>query len=130
MATSPTVQQLALYLELSEEEVVEALQVAHAYTASSLDAPVQHGEEDETTLASTLGENDDGYEHVETDMLIEGALAGLTDREQRLLKLRFVHELTQAQIGKQLGVSQMQVSRLLRSTLAKLRESIGEPATA
>jgi RNA polymerase sigma-B factor len=54
----------------------------------------------------------------------------LTDREQRLLQLRFVHELTQAQIGKQLGVSQMQVSRLLRSTLAKLRENIGEPTRA
>ncbi len=122
----PTVQQLALYLELSEEDVLDGLQVAHAYTASSLDAPAQNGEDDETTLASILGGEDDGYEHVETGMLIEGALAGLAHREQRLLQLRFVHELTQAQIGKQLGVSQMQVSRLLRSALAKLRENIGE----
>jgi RNA polymerase sigma-B factor len=126
----PTVHQLALYLEVSEEDVLEGLQVAHAYTAASLDAPVQNGEDDEATLASTLGEQDDGYEHVETDMLIEDALAGLTDREQRLMELRFVHELTQAQIGKQLGVSQMQVSRLLCSTLAKLRQNIGAPATA
>lgn len=126
----PTVQQLALYLELPEEDILDALQVAHAYTATSLDAPVQSGEEDETTLASTLGEHDDGYEHVETEMLIENALACLTDREQRLLKLRFVDELTQAQIGKQLGVSQMQVSRLLRATLAKLRDHIGEPTLA
>ena len=59
-------------------------------------------------------------------MLIEEALAGLTDREQRLLKLRFVEELTQDQIGNQLGVSQMQVSRLLRASLAKLRENMGE----
>lgn len=127
---SPTVQQLALYLELSGEDILDALQVARAYTATSLDAPVQNGEEDETTLASTLGDHDDGYEQVETDMLIENALACLTDREQRLLKLRFVDELTQAQIGKQLGVSQMQVSRLLRSTLAKLRGHIGEPTVA
>lgn len=126
--SSPTVQQLALYLELSDEEIVDALQVANAYTASSLDAPVQNGEEeDEATLGSTLGETDSGYQHVETDMLIEGALAGLTDREQRRLELRFVDELTQAQIGKQLGISQMQVSRLL---LATLGERIDEPATA
>jgi RNA polymerase sigma-B factor len=127
---SPTVHQIALFLELSEEDVLDGLQVADAYTASSLDAPAQNGEDDETTLASTLGGDDDGYEHVETDMVIEGALASLTSREQRLLELRFVHELTQAQIGKQLGVSQMQVSRLLRSTLAKLREHIGEPTPA
>ncbi len=126
----PTVQQLALYLELSEEDVLDGLQVARAYTASSLDAPTQNGEDDENTLACTLGKHDNGYEHVETNMLIEDALASLTDREQRLLKLRFVDELTQAQIGKQLGVSQMQVSRLLRCALAKLRGNIGEPTPA
>ncbi len=127
---SPTVQQLALYLELSNEDVAEALQVAYAYTTSSLDAPVQNGEDDDAPLVSTLGEHDSGYEHVETDLLIEDALTGLTEREQRLLELRFVHELTQSQIGEQLGISQMQVSRLLRSTLAKLRERIGEPTPA
>lgn len=121
----PTVRQLAQYLELSEEEILDGLQVAHAYTASSLDAPTQNGEdEEETTLGSTLGSYDQGYKRVENDILIEDALATLTEREQRLLKLRFVHELTQAQIGEQLGVSQMQVSRLLRSTLAKLHETI------
>jgi RNA polymerase sigma factor (sigma-70 family) len=124
----PTIQQLALYLELPEADILDALQVAHPYAATSLDVPAQNREEDETTLACILGEHD-GYEHVETDTLIENALACLTDREQRLLKLRFVDELTQAQIGKQLGVSQMQVSRLLRGTLAKLREHIGEPST-
>jgi RNA polymerase sigma-B factor len=126
---TPTVQQLALYLEISEEDVLDGLQAAQAYTASSLDAPVQNGEEGETSLASILGEHDSGYEQVETEILIENALASLTDREQRLLQLRFVEELTQAQIGEQLGVSQMQVSRLLRAALAKLRENIGEQAT-
>jgi RNA polymerase sigma-B factor len=127
---APTIQQLALYLELSEHDVLDAMQVAHAYTATSLDAPAQHGEDDESTLAHTLGEHDDGYEHVETGWMVENALACLTDRERRLLELRFVGELSQAQIGRQLGVSQMQVSRLLRATLAKLRDQIGEPSTA
>jgi RNA polymerase sigma-B factor len=124
----PTVGQLAQNLELSEEQVLEGLQVAHAYTANSLDAPVQTGEDDETTLGSTLGSDDQGYEQVENDMMVADALATVTAREQRLLELRFVHELTQTEIGEQLGVSQMQVSRLLRSTLAKLRENIGETA--
>jgi RNA polymerase sigma-B factor len=128
--TSPSVQQLALYLELSEEDVLDALQVAQAYIASSLDAPTQSDDDETTTLASTIGEHDSGYEHVEIDMLIEGALAHLTHREHRLLELRFVHELTQIEIGAELGVSQMQVSRLLRSTLAKLHERIGEPVLA
>jgi RNA polymerase sigma-B factor len=127
---SPTVHQLALYLEFSEEDVLDALQVAHAYTASSLDAPAPNGEDEESTLAATLGEHDSGFEQAEMGMLIDSALSCLSDREQRLLKLRFVHELSQAQIGKQLGVSQMQVSRLLRSTLAKLREEIGEANAA
>jgi RNA polymerase sigma-B factor len=126
----PTVQQLAVYLELAEEEVLDGLQIGHAYTASSLDAPTQNGEDDETTLASTIGEHDNGYDHVETEMLVKDALSSLTEREQRLLKLRFADELSQAQIGKKLGVSQMQVSRLLRATLAKLRENGGQPAPA
>jgi RNA polymerase sigma-B factor len=126
----PTVQQLAVYLEVSEEDILDGLQVGHAYTASSLDAPLQNGEDDETTLASTLGEQDNGFEHVEDGMLVEDALATLTDRQQRLVKLRFVDELTQAQIGEQLGVSQMQVSRLLRAALATLRENMAEPAPA
>jgi RNA polymerase sigma-B factor len=83
----PTVQQLAVYLELSEEEILDGLQVAHAYTASSLDAPLQNGEDDETTLASTPGEHDNGLEYAETRMLLEDALAGVSDREQRLVRL-------------------------------------------
>ncbi len=126
---APSVPQLALYLELSEEDVLDALQVAQAYAADSLDAPVRSGEED-VTLVSTLGERELGYERAETNMLIEDALAGLSERERRALKLRFVDELTQLQIGHELGVSQMQVSRILRATLAKLRDRLGDPSPA
>jgi RNA polymerase sigma-B factor len=122
----PTVGQLAQYLELSEEEILDGMQAAHAYTAGSLDAPTQNDEDGETTLASTLGGHDRGYEQVENGILVADALATLTEREQRLIELRFVHELTQARIGEQLGISQMQVSRLLRATIAKLREHFGE----
>ncbi len=124
---APSVSQLAVYLELSEEDVLDALQVAQAYAADSLDAPVRSGEED-VTLVSTLGERELGYERAETNMLIEDALTELSERERRALKLRFVDELTQLQIGHELGVSQMQVSRILRATLAKLRDRLGDAA--
>lgn len=123
---SPSVGQLAQYLELAEEQILDGLQVADAYTASSLDAPTQSGEDEEATLATTLGDEDHNYEEVETNILIASALDTLTEGEQQLVEWRFVHELTQTAIAEQLGVSQMQVSRLLRSTLAKLREQLGE----
>ncbi len=124
---APSVPQLALYLEISEEDVLDALQVAQAYAAESLDAPMLGGEE-ELTLASSLGERELGYERVETRVLIEEALDGLPERERRALKLRYVDDLTQAQIGEELGVSQMQVSRMLRTTLGKLRVRLGAPS--
>ncbi|HEX5225315.1 MAG TPA: SigB/SigF/SigG family RNA polymerase sigma factor [Solirubrobacteraceae bacterium] len=123
----PTARQLGEYLELDEEDVLNALFVLQAYKANSLDAPVQ-ADQETTTLGSTLGRADAGYELAEDDMMLERALEILTPREHELLELRFVEELPQAQIGERMGVSQMQISRLLRATLAKLRDQIGEIA--
>jgi len=120
----PTARQVTEYLEITEEEVLEALRVQQAYTAKSLDAPVQ-GEE-ETTLGSTLGTVETGYDLIEDEIMLERALETLTPREHELLELRFVQELPQAKIGARLGVSQMQISRLLRATLEKLRVQMGE----
>ncbi len=117
----PTVQQLAQYLERSEEEILDGLQVLEAYKASSLEAPANDSP-DAATIGATLCEADPGYGRAEDHVLLEDALATLSPREQWLLELRFVEELPQAQIGKRLGVSQMQISRLLRATLAKLRD--------
>jgi RNA polymerase sigma-B factor len=119
---SPTVCDLAVYLELSEEEILEGLQAAEVYTAESLDAPVPSAEGDEdSTLASQLGKDDDGYELVDTRAALVDAVHRLSEPEQRMLKMRFVEEMTQSEIGARLGVSQMQVSRLLRRTLERLR---------
>jgi len=118
----PTVYDLALYLELSEEKVLEGLRAAQAYTAASLDAPVPSGGGDgDSTLASQLGAEDGSYEHVETKMAVADAVQELSDPEQAMLKMRFVEEMTQSEIGTRLGVSQMQVSRLLRRMLERLR---------
>jgi RNA polymerase sigma-B factor len=122
---SPTVCDLAVYLELSEEEVLEGLQAAEAYTAESLDAPVSSAEGDgDSTVASLLGAEEDGYELVETRAALADAVHALAEPERAMLKMRFVEEMTQSQIGARLGVSQMQVSRLQRRTLERLRTGL------
>jgi len=119
---SPTVQQLAQYLELSQEEVLEALQTSESFVATSLDAPLQSGEEDsETTIGGRLGADDPAYERVENIIALSTAVGHLSDDERHLLWMRFGAGMTQVQIGHRLGVSQMQVSRLLRATLDRLR---------
>jgi len=118
----PTVCALALYLELSEEEVLEGLQAAQAYTAESLDSSVPSAEGDGgSTVASQLGAEDGSYELVETKMAVTDAVHELSDPERAMLKMRFVEEMTQSEIGTRLGVSQMQVSRLLRRVLERIR---------
>ena len=124
---SPTVQQLAQYLELGQEEVLEALQANESFATTSLDAPLQSSEEDgETTLAARLGGEDPTYERVENVIALSAAVAGLSDADRLLLRMRFGAGMTQVQIGRRLGVSQMQVSRLLRATLERLRVRLGD----
>jgi RNA polymerase sigma-B factor len=119
---SPTVHEIAVYLELSEEDVLDGLQAARGYAAASLDAPPRGGEETgDLTVADELGAEDDGYELVATRVAATEALRSLSNDERRLLRLRFAKEMTQSEIGTELGVSQMQVSRLLRRSLARLR---------
>jgi RNA polymerase sigma-B factor len=80
------------------------------------------------STAETLGAHDPGYEIVEYGASIAEALAGMEERSRLILHLRFVEDLTQSEIAARIGVSQMQVSRLIRSAVAVLRESVGEPA--
>jgi RNA polymerase sigma-B factor len=126
---APTLARLSQYLELEEEDVLDALEVAQAYRASSLDAPAQEDHET-TTLGATLGSVEPGFELAEDAIMLQRALTTLTARERRLLRLRFGAELTQSQIGALFGVSQMQISRLERATLAKLERRIGPVADA
>lgn len=119
---APTVHQLAGYLELDQEEVLDALQAGHAYTTVSLEQPPRPGDGKEAvSVATALGAVDERYEQVEDRLCVAAALPALSHEDRRLLRLRFVNELTQNQIAKHLGVSQMQVSRRLRRSLARLR---------
>ncbi|MFF9642622.1 RNA polymerase sigma factor SigF [Kitasatospora aureofaciens] len=120
---SPTVAELAACLGVSEEDVVEGLAVGNAYTASSLDS--SPGEEDsEGPLADRLGYEDLALEGVEYRESLKPLLAKLPPRERRIIMLRFFGNLTQSQIGEEIGISQMHVSRLLTRTLTQLREGL------
>ena len=118
----PSVQDLAQYLELSIEDVLEALETAGAHHTASLDSPREDGEEESGTLADAFGQVDESYELVEARVTIAAAADHLGPRERQVLVLRFVEDLTQSQIASMIGVSQMQVSRILRRALAQLRE--------
>ncbi|MBT2468262.1 SigB/SigF/SigG family RNA polymerase sigma factor [Streptomyces sp. ISL-66] len=123
----PTVADLAEHLDLSEEEVIEGLVASNGHTSGSLDAlQADHGDgrTDGHSLADTMGAEEPALEHVENIQSLAPLLEQLTDQERRMLAMRFGEELTQAQIGAALGISQMQVSRLLTRILVHLRTSM------
>ncbi len=118
---SPTVAELAAHLKIGEEEVLEGLESANAYTAVSIEASDGEGG---LSVADTLGGDDLSLEGVEYRESIKPLLDSLPARERRILMLRFFGNLTQSQIAAELGISQMHVSRLLARTLAQLRERL------
>ncbi len=120
---SPTVAELAHHLGLSEEEILEGLESANAYSAVSLDAP-DGGDDDSPAVADSLGTMDDALEGVEYRESLKPLLEKLPAREKKILMLRFFGNMTQSQIAGELGISQMHVSRLLARTLAQLREGL------
>ncbi|WP_405918160.1 RNA polymerase sigma factor SigF [Streptomyces sp. NBC_00728] len=121
LGRTPTVKELAQLMVLTEDEVNEARLASNGYASSSLDATINSGNEGEAALADFIGTDDNALELVEDFNALAPLLCELDDRERRIIHLRFVDELTQAQIGEHLGVSQMHVSRLLSRTLTKLR---------
>ena len=120
---APTVHELAQHLGLSEEEVLEGLESANAYSAVSLDAP-DGGDDDSPAVADSLGMVDEALEGVEYRESLKPLLEKLPAREKKILMLRFFGGMTQSQIAAELGISQMHVSRLLARTLAQLREGL------
>ena len=121
LGRAPRPRDVAEALGVSVEEVLEAMEAATAYEATSLDAPRgADGEDEEWTHAGTLGDEDPGYELVELSEALRGTLAALPPRERLILRLRFERDLTQAEIAAAVGISQMHVSRLLRRSLDRL----------
>ncbi|HTW19526.1 MAG TPA: RNA polymerase sigma factor SigF [Mycobacteriales bacterium] len=120
---SPTVAELAEHLNLSEEDVLEGMESANAYSAISLDAP-DLADEDSPAVSDSLGELDEALEGVVYRESLKPLLEALPPREKTILMLRFFGNMTQSQIAADLGISQMHVSRLLARTLAQLREGL------
>jgi RNA polymerase sigma-B factor len=118
----PTIHELAQYLEMTEEEVLDGLQTADAYDAISLDAPMASDDADMSSRLEIIGTEDERLELVDTQATIFAAAKHLPARERQILYLRFGEDLTQSQIAERVGVSQMQVSRLLRRSLQRLRD--------
>jgi RNA polymerase sigma-B factor len=120
---APTVGELAQHLQLSEEDILEGLESANAYSAVSLDAP-DSGDDDSPAVQDSLGVTDESLEGVEYRESLKPLLERLPPREKKILLLRFFGNMTQSQIAAELGISQMHVSRLLARTLAQLREGL------
>ncbi|MBB2947263.1 RNA polymerase sigma-B factor [Actinoplanes lutulentus] len=121
LGRSPTVADIATHLGISEDEVIEGLEGARAYNATSLSTPIS---ESGAELGDTLGGDDAGYEQAELRIALGPAMASLDEREQKIVSLRFYGNLTQSQIAEQIGISQMHVSRLLTKALTKLRRQL------
>jgi RNA polymerase sigma-B factor len=123
LGRSPTVGELAGHLRLSDEEVLEGLESANAYSTLSLDAG-DSGDDEQMAVADTLGVEDEGLQGVEYRESLKPMLEQLPPREKKILLLRFFKNMTQSEIAVEVGISQMHVSRLLARTLAQLREGL------
>ena len=125
LGRAPTLTELADRLNIEAEELVEALDASEAYRTASLDQPVGHEDERGARLGELLGREDPGYEQAVDHEVLRGLVGELGERERRILLMRFFRGMTQSEIGEQLGVSQMQVSRLLTKIIARLRKGFG-----
>ena len=126
LGRSPSVREIAERLNLSDEDVLEAMEAGGAHHAVSIDALQRMDDSEGVPMVERLGDNDPGFETVEYGAAIQSVLEELSDRDRTVLHLRFVEDLTQTQIAERIGVSQMHVSRILRSTLQRLREQVPE----
>jgi RNA polymerase sigma-B factor len=122
---APSVGEIAAALELSEEQVLEGMEAGSAYRAASLDAPRATPEDEQgETIGDSVGVQEPGFERAEQRAMLEPLLKTISARERLVVRLRFVEDLTQAEIGERIGVSQMQVSRLIRHALARMRAGL------
>lgn len=124
---SPTIQELAMRLEVTEEEVLEAMEMGQSYNALSVDHSIEADKDGSTvTLLDVMGQQDDNYDLAEKRMILEKVLPILSEREQEIIQSTFIDGLSQKETGERIGLSQMHVSRLQRSAIKKLREAVKE----
>ena len=124
LGRTPTTKELSELMSLPEDEVVEAQLASNGYKSASLDAAINSSEDGEAALADFIGDEDAALGLVEDFHALAPMIADLGERDRKIIHWRFVEDLTQAEIGERLGVSQMHVSRLLARLLAGLREGM------
>ncbi|WP_059105949.1 RNA polymerase sigma factor SigB [Shouchella shacheensis] len=122
---SPLVHEIAEYLNVSEEEILETMEMSKSYQALSVNRSLEADQEGgEVTLLDLVGDDEAGYEQADQRMLLEKAFQVLNEREMEILQFTYYDNLSQKEAGEKLGISQMHVSRLQRRALQKLRDSI------
>ena len=122
---SPKVVEIAEYLEVEEEDVLEAMEMGKSYQALSMDHSLESDSDGSSiTLFDVIGQQDDGYEKTDQRMLVANALSVLSEREKQVIQFTYIDQLSQKEAGEKLGISQMHVSRLQRKAIKKLQDAI------
>lgn len=121
---SPSVEEIARELDSTVDEVLEAMESSSAYSSVSLEAPSSGGDDDSPSVLDHYASEDEELASSDDRMVIEDTIRDFSPREQEIIRMRFIDGLTQVEIAKKLGISQVQVSRLLRRTLKKVQEKI------
>lgn len=122
---SPLIHEIAEYLDVDEEDVLEAMEMGRSYQALSMDHTLDADSEGGTvTLADLVGASDEGYEVTDRRMLVSDALVVLSEREKQIIQYTYIEQLSQKEAGELLGISQMHVSRIQRKAIKKLQEFI------
>ena len=124
---SPKVQEIADYLDVTEEEVLETMEMGKSYQALSVDHSIEADSDGSTvTILDIVGSQDQGYEKVNQKLMLQSVLHVLSDREKEIIECTFILNKSQKETGEQLGISQMHVSRLQRRAIQKLREALSK----
>lgn len=122
---SPLVQEIADYLEVTEEEVLETMEMGKSYQALSVDHSIEADADGSTvTILDVVGSNEEGYERVNQKLMLQSVLHVLSDREKEIIDCTYIANKSQKETGELLGISQMHVSRLQRRAIHKLREAL------
>ena len=127
LGRSPTPAEISERVGATLEQVLEAREASGAYRAVSLDRPRTDSDEEGDSYADAVGADDPGFKIAEAAATVERLMRVLSEREREVLRLRFEEDLTQSEIGARVGVSQMHVSRLIRQSIARLRDEAERP---
>jgi RNA polymerase sigma-B factor len=123
--SSPKVQEIADYLDVSEEEVLETMEMGKSYQALSVDNLMEADSDGSTvTILDRVGSYEEGYKRVDQKLLLQSVLHVLSQREKEIIHCTFIDNKSQKEIGEYLGISQMHVSRLQRGAIQKLRKAL------